>query len=945
MSNDPFVGTFSLSGVKSTLLTLPSVNIPAWSSLILGDNLVMFASLSGFQSKTGLSLNFWDTNALNISLLLGTTLLDNFIVDTGTVISLDNQKTSFHKQFASGIPSLVSTISSLSFGVSAWFFAHPGRVYDANGWLLIPQISSGWTWITTGNASTGISLDCGSVLSGILRVDEIHDGSQYNDYIELLFLTDWIGGLEFSGNALLTSLSLPSQSWKANTRYLITTSSSWFSHSSNIIAISWLQVTNGLLIISDVNWNDLDYILVDKTGQSVYHTQDFVCVHNFATLASPSPWFDHQFLNYLNTQTVTQTQTITGACTASWTNNSTWMNNTGLSTSWVSIWLVFHDVRISLIDYDPPWSDTNTERIGLIISTGNGIPLSGFSLSYDGKLFAFSTWVLFSGIETIITGNYIFVNSRPVCISLYYQSTQLDTACYDPSQNPSPFLPLYTSTWSIVTSTSGDDQIDYNSLVFDITHVVYDPPWSDTNSETVTITFVSGANNIVLDNFRLRVGTANRRIYGILSSGQTTTLVGNFQMSNSNATCIALTYNEIVYDEYCYNPASSISSSSTASVFDISSAIYRDRLISILDINYDPEWNDTDRESITLLMTGNQDSVDLSKLYLRFGSTKRSLKWFLSSWFSWTVTGNFQMPNSKPTCVDLMEGTHIFDTYCYDPMLDKEDDTTLTGNVLSGKLLPDTVIDRWDYYSGLQLQRILPNPKDKDIKNLNEKFALYRKHGSGQKLTRNVKLIVGKTSINLSGYSFASSELIVASPKALTNQQACVRLVVDGKELDKFCYPQAKEWMIYYHPRLKKSSASIPLSVIDSLDKQKIDFSSLRLKKVGKQICLRYDDVSIRCMAAGSSTDPKTKALTTLSNAYIREMWSLIDDQNMNYALMDQWTESYRILAKAIKSWRSRITLYGYDLKSTDLSSYRQLVYERSPEDVVLDVLTTAMIL
>jgi hypothetical protein len=34
------------------------------------------------------------------------------------------------------------------------------------------------------------------------------------------------------------------------------------------------------------------------------------------------------------------------------------------------------------------------------------------------------------------------------------------------------------------------------------------------------------------------------------------------------------------------------------------------------------------------------------------------------------------------------------------------------------------ITDRKEYYSGLQLQRILPNPKDKDIKNLNEKFAL-----------------------------------------------------------------------------------------------------------------------------------------------------------------------------------------------------------------------------
>lgn len=60
------------------------------------------------------------------------------------------------------------------------------------------------------------------------------------------------------------------------------------------------------------------------------------------------------------------------------------------------------------------------------------------------------------------------------------------------------------------------------------------------------------------------------------------------------------------------------------------------------------------------------------------------------------------------------------------------------------------ITDRKEYYSGLQLQRILPNPKDKDIKNLNEKFALSWKDGGGQTLTKHVKLLVGKTSISLS---------------------------------------------------------------------------------------------------------------------------------------------------------------------------------------------------
>lgn len=48
------------------------------------------------------------------------------------------------------------------------------------------------------------------------------------------------------------------------------------------------------------------------------------------------------------------------------------------------------DIKISLIDYDPPGSDTNNERIGFLSLSGD-IGLSGLSLSYDGKLYKLTT--------------------------------------------------------------------------------------------------------------------------------------------------------------------------------------------------------------------------------------------------------------------------------------------------------------------------------------------------------------------------------------------------------------------------------------------------------------------------------------------------------------------------------------------------------------------------
>jgi hypothetical protein len=286
-----------------------------------------------------------------------------------------------------------------------------------------------------------------------------------------------------------------------------------------------------------------------------------------------------------------------------------------------------------------------------------------------------------------------------------------------------------------------------------------------------------------------------------------------------------------------------------------------------------------------------------------------------------------------------MEGTYIFDTYCYDPW--QEDSiVVLTWEIHTWTKNPLTQTIDWEsYYSWIQLQRILPNPKDKDIKNLNEKIGVLWPGWSGQILTKHIKLTVGKTSLSLSGYMFIADESTIVASKSLTNQPACVKLIVEWKVIDQLCYPQAKEWQIYYHPRIEQWPETIPLSLIQSLDRQWIDLSDLKLKKIGKQICLTYDDISVRCMNAGSSsTSAKNKALLTLWNNYIRKMSELLYDKNMDYTTMEQWRKWYRTLSLAIKDgniWD--IVLYGEPIKVTDLDSYITRVYQMDQEQYLTD--------
>lgn len=940
-----FVWSFTLSGVKSSPLLISNVTIPSFTSLLVGDAMSMFILPNSFNILWWRGLSLWDTAWVNISLIDdGNFVADTFVVDQSLVQSSDNTMTSFQKLYNGWWFDILSTLSSFSSWVISPSLANPSSIYHTDWSVWLPTMIHVWTWTTTWSVNTGSisswwNIDCTSAWSDVLVIDEVYLGENYSHYIELLFSKDWTWSLVLSWNAVSWWFILPSQWYEANKRYLITSHNSGFHHTDNIIILPDLIITSGNLIIQEA-WSTLSYYAdIDSIWQSVYYSNTDTCIQNISLVANPSPWFDRQFLWYLNTQIITNTivQTITGSC-MTWSNIltgdipstwSTWIN-------FLSGIFNFHDVRISLIDYDPVWSDTNNERLWLTLFTGESLSLSWWSLWYDGKTYKFLSWLLMSGSEYIRTANFGFVNSRTICISLYYLGSIVDTVCYDPTVQDSPVYPLVVSTGNNI-STGTDETFDYSDLQFDIVSLVYDPDGSDTDRETITIKFISGADSILLDNLRLRVGTTNKRIYGTLLSWQTLTLMGNYQMPNSKPTCIALSYNEIIYDEYCYTPSSSTSSSQSSSQNQsISSNFYTDRIIDIIDIVYDPEGSDTDREMITLVMTGWQSSVDVSKLYLRFGTTKRYLNGMLYSNIQITLTGNYQMPNSKPTCIDLMEWSHIFDTYCYDPLWDDSLELISTGNLQTW----DQVITDWkDYYSGLQLQRILPNPKDKDIKNLNEKFALSRINWSGHTLTKRVKLLVGKTSISLSWYHFDSDELIVASPKALTNQAACVRLMVDNQQIDKFCYPQAKEWLVYYHPRLQTWPQTLPSSLIDSLDTQWVDLSDLRLTKSWKQICLTYDKVHIRCMNGWStSTSAKNKALLTLWNAYIRKMSELVYDKQMDYVLMEQWRKAYRTLSDEIKSWNIwTVTLYGQSMKVTDIEAYVIALYTIDEDQYITD--------
>ena len=997
-----FSGTIILSGVKSSPLTISNISITSWSVLLLGDNLSMLSSENTTPKRTWLWLNLGDTNPVVVQLLISGEIVDEFLLTQADVQFMDNTSTSFHRLPDESWWLIFPTTSEYIRWTS--ITANPWVVYQSDGTILFPFL------IEPEDPDEPEEPTDFPVSPFVL--DELYNGDHYGQYLELLFTQDWEWGFLLSWNALTSFVEIPTQSRQKNRRYLIATSTSWLLHNDNIIVTSDLTIVTGQILISSADGQVLSSSYVMSTGGSWYEQGEMDSDVFMTISGSPSPGFDESFLPYMGAlppedgpycPVDPEDPPGTGS---TWTGQITW---SGIA-----------DFRLSLIDYDPPGSDTNAERIG-VLSLSWDSSLSGRKLMYETKTYQFMSWMVLSWQEYIRTANFQMVNSRPVCVNLYYLDTHVDVACYDPIVHPSPYLPF----------TEPEPEIAYGDLQFSILSLVYDPPWSDTNNESITIRFDGGKDEVLLDDLRLRIGTKTKRISGTLLSGQTLTLVGNFQIPNTVATCVALTYEDIIYDEFCYDPTTT--QPPTTSTIDYSSYS-----IGIDSMVYDPPWSDTDNE-IVVLSVPSSINLDLSTLYLSFDNKKRYLDGVTYRWWLVSIRGNYQLPNNKATCVELKQGETVFDTYCYDPELDKlgsgqllswaslsgititidtilydppgsdtnNEVVTLTVSEpiplsvplslsfdnkkkklsetlsLSGSMsfvgnyqLPNSkamcvqllygsqVLDDYcydpnnkaitlsgqgdmDLWSGLQIARVLPNPKWKDIAKDNELIALswigFNANGeSGQHwqlIDKSLKLKINTTTISLWELSLVSGENIIPSPKSLSNSPSCLYLYARDLEIDRLCYPQAKDNIRYYHPRLWKWPSTIPDSLMNSLDFQWWSLSKLLLKKIEKKICLTYEGVQIRCMGAGeSTTSAKNRALLTLNNSYIAQITDMYYNNTLHPTTLRHRLNSYTLLSKKIKNNQlAQFTLLGTDIKPTELDRYVDLVYTQTPDDYLLD--------
>lgn len=582
-----FQGNFILSGVKSTSISLTNISIPVGESKIFGDNLLMILGTS-FIGKTGLAFNILDTAAINIQILISGQMEDDFVVDQYLVGEYNDKKTSLER-FGNGITWVqVDRVANTLSG----YLINPGMYFGTK-----VDIKDTPTPIIQSWADLQPPISCDSIdQRDLIKINEIFPWNEkYPPYIELAIHGDIsLDLLSISGDRLASGLEFLLNSsgttLEKNSFLLISSTGLWQDQGvqsvrnrdfSLVSTWSWLLITIGSWQTRRVM--DIVFLSGNSTGKSSYFSStSYQCARILDYLDDFSPGFDQKFLKYFPVSTVvkiesppiaTGSQSETGGCLLTWpVSMFSW--DTWVSTDISSI-INQYTIRIMNVDYDPPGSDTNNEKITLLATnlSGDQTPLDlskVFRLKVNGTNKTLPRTLSMNTLTTFAK-TFGFPNStdgwKNVIVQLVYDDYVFDTYTYNPNKKEEEEVETgdFESTGVF---------LDLSWLQFTITYVLPNPKGSDKAEELWlkidhrTIERLNDGNmetwEVAKDyrlktidsldlsqGFDLRIGTKKKKISGVVYIGQENILSWSLGLVNK-AACVSLLYNEQELSKFCY---------------------------------------------------------------------------------------------------------------------------------------------------------------------------------------------------------------------------------------------------------------------------------------------------------------------------------------------------------------------------------------------------------
>lgn len=671
-------------------------------------------------------------------------------------------------------------------------------------------------------------------------------------------------------------------------------------------------------------------------------------------------------------------------------------------------------IKIIDIDYNPDGSDRDNESITLLLMSWSQVDLSDYILQYikdwkstNKKI----TWILTIGWQQIFKWDFTLPNSTkdklPVTVNLIMQNKTnnqnyiVDTYIY----NPNKITEIPDWNYKVISVIDGDTiKISYANQYFNIRFAGIDAPESSTLRCGKVECFGQEAK------MYLKSLLEDQTIRFESSASETTSTQDSFDRfvwyvflnwENINQKMIKNGYaREFSYknQHYKYQPDFKLAQDYAQSnslwlrgntwggcngqrlcpVQETKVTDFKNKyLFNIQDIIYNPEWIDAGNEIIKISMPKwsdiNKSSVSFADgFYLMINDKKKSLKnyWSISPWQTKELRWTFSFPNTKKTTVSLINGEVVFDSYVYDPAIDKlmqeELDAELDSQMDSGLTLTWGLqnADISQLWYNISIVSILPNPLWKDslweeiwllysrqptavIANLwNNPYTDGVNFGSlpaSQWQLSKINLSSGyylkiwdkktyfKNKIKNNNYQLISNqETLLLWNFGLPNKAGCVEIGYKNLIFDKFCYSEPEEWQKFI-----KSNW-----VLESINT--IDFwilNKAKLQNIWNQVCLTFGSQKFSCKNMPYS---KLSVKKTNQNKLYKEFFDsfenyLKDQRKIMYYDTDikNYFNLLNEIEKAISEWKSEFELNGIKYKTSEFQSMYQSKYPQTTKQVV----------
>ena len=615
-----------------------------------------------------------------------------------------------------------------------------------------------------------------------------------------------------------------------------------------------------------------------------------------------------------------------------------------------------YTLKILDIIYDPDGSDTNNEIITIQNNSSKSIDLSSIKMKVNTTNKKLQGELLPWEIKNI-QGTFWFPNSTKnnadVVVSLFYEQTIFDTYTYNPNQKAE------AESWTVkVYSVLDGDTFRFrkeDGTLQSVRLLGADAPESTKTRYRTTECFGIEAKKYLTElikgkNVRIEFDETQQQID--LYGRYVAYVYFNDELINEKM------IKEWYAKEYTFknpyqfqqefkkseqearNHQKGLRSSATCGISleespEVREQEYDKLWIKITSILYDPEGTDKDKESFSLSVDQSKYSwsneIDFSDNFslqifprgeFATGSTKTknlSDLWFYPLQPTMTFTGNFNFPNSKATCVALKYKEYTFDTFCYNPEQENQENEETQ----------DSFIPK------IKIVSLIPNPsgKDEDKEEIRLFWSRQPEEPEEIDLKTVYLLINGKTKKKISGTLTPETLIPIKDSFWFPNSASCITLKKWETILDTFCYDKPKEGTIF-----KENNERI-----EQIDTEDLSIlKKISLVKNNDQLCVVYNKTTFTCKKIPNSTTENEKKLLSFQNNFISELQSYLkQDYSLLFYKSDlkDYFSFYNTMKKEIKKGNYTTNWKGETLNLTDVSNLFSKQYEQSIQEYLVSSL------